>query len=81
MRSWKPLLVFGPNNGDVKKIVEEKQKGQSFEYTDEDGLFDYLKKALLENETGNFNQTQSVSEFSNKAITEKIAGYLNEITH
>ena len=81
MRSGKPLLVFGPNDGDVKKIVEEKQKGQSFEYTDEDRLFDYLKKALLENETGNFNQTQSVSEFSNKAITEKIAGYLNEITH
>jgi glycosyltransferase involved in cell wall biosynthesis len=80
MRSGKPLLVFGPNDGDVKKIVEEKQKGQSFEYTDEDGLYVYLKKALLEKEIGNFNQTQLVSEFSNKAITEKIAGYLNEIT-
>ena len=79
LRTGKPILVFGPNDGDVKQIVEEKHLGKSFEYSDEQSIYSYLKKALLSKEMGNFNPHQTVSEYSNKAITQKIAEYLNEI--
>lgn len=80
LRTGKPILVFGPNDGDVKQIVEEKQLGKSFDYSEELFIYAYLKKALIHNEIGNFNPSQHVSEYSNKAITQKIAGYLDEIT-
>jgi hypothetical protein len=79
LRTGKPILVFGPNDGDVKQIVEEKQLGKSFDYSEELFIYAYLKKALIHNEIGNFNPSQHVSEYSNKAITQKIAGYLDEI--
>ena len=80
LRTGKPILVFGPDDGDVKQIVEEKQLGKSFDYSEELFIYAYLKKALIHNEIGNFNPSQHVSEYSNKAITQKIAEYLDEIT-
>jgi hypothetical protein len=81
LRTRKPILVFGPNDGDVKSIVENKQLGKSFDYSDELLIYAYLKKALLSNEIGNFEPTQTVDEFSNRAITKKIAAYLDGITN
>lgn len=80
LRTGKPILVFGPNDGDVKEIVEGKRLGKSFDYSEELFIYAYLKKALIYNEIGNFEPSQSVAEFSNKAITQKVAGYLDEIS-
>lgn len=79
LRTGKPILVFGPNDGDVKEIVEEKQLGKSFDYSEQRFIYAYLKKALIHNEIGNYNPSENVSEYSNKSITQKIAGYLDEI--
>jgi hypothetical protein len=81
LRTRKPILVFGPDDGDVKSIVENKQLGKSFDYSDELLIYAYLKKALLSDEIGNFEPTQTVDEFSNRAITKKIAAYLDGITN
>lgn len=81
LRTGKPILVFGPNDGDVKQIVEEKKLGKSFDYSEELSIYSYLKSALLSKEIGNFEPSQTVDEFSNRAITMKIAEYLDEITN
>ena len=81
LRTGKPILVFGPKDGDVKQIVEGKQLGRSFSYSDELFIYSYLKKALLSKEIDKFEPIKTVDEFSNHAITKKIAEYLDEITN
>lgn len=78
LRTGKPILVFGPTDGDVKGIVESKHVGMSFDYSEELMIYNYLKKALISGELGNYNPSQSVIEFSNKALTQQIAEYLDE---
>ena len=79
LRSGKPILVLGPNDGDVKGIVESKQRGLSFEYDDEMGIYRYLKNAVIISQVDNYNENQTVEEFSNRVITGKLGGYLDGI--
>lgn len=79
LRCNKPILVLGPENGDVKAIVEDKQKGLSFEYEDREGLYTFLKAAIGEGEFDNFSPEATVEEFSNRMLTQKIARLLDKI--
>ena len=79
MRSNKPILVLGPDNGDVKGIVIKKQKGISIEYDEFDKLYQFMEDALLKNTFANFNLKTTVEEYSNRAITSKVAEYLDQI--
>ncbi|HTN45260.1 MAG TPA: hypothetical protein VL098_02865 [Flavipsychrobacter sp.] len=82
LRAQTPILVFGPDDGDVKAIVESKQLGVSFDYsTPVSVLKDYLlplMKAFFAGESMSVNA--DVSEFSNENQTLNIARYLDEIT-
>jgi hypothetical protein len=79
LRTNKPILVFGPTNGDVKQIVAQKKRGISLEYNDTNGLKSYLENALLNADFQNFDPTHSVNEFSNRNLTEKVANWLNNM--
>lgn len=81
LRSGKPILVFGPIDGDVKSIVESKQRGKSFDYDEDSNISAFLTSALLSNNVVNYNPNQSISEFSNEANTRQLTQYLNEITN
>ena len=81
LRSNKPILVLGPDDGDVREIVHSKQKGFSFEYNAYHELLLFLEKAILRGEFKNFNPDIPIEEFSNRNITAKIAEYLNSISH
>lgn len=80
LRANKPILVLGPEGGDVESIVESKQKGKSFEYDDYDKIYQFLLQCILENKFENYNSTIDVSEYSNEQLTEKLSIYLNEIS-
>ena len=80
LRSGKPILVFGPNDGDVKSIVEEKKRGKSFDYDQAYDIYTYLHSSIISGSVSEFDHNGDVSEFSNKLITKKIAHYLDEIT-
>ena len=80
LRSQRPILVFGPEDGDVKAIVEGKNRGKSFDYDDTRSIYQFLENALVHQLMDNFSANASVSEFSNREITAKIAALLNEIT-
>lgn len=82
MRTFTPILIFGPSDGDVKKIVEEKKLGISVEYKSEKSI---QKQYILELISRFINQQElldnvDISEYSNFELTRKLAGYLNEIT-
>ncbi|WP_343631878.1 hypothetical protein [Fluviicola sp.] len=80
LRSQKPIMVFGPSNGDVKKIVETKKLGKSFEYSEKKEIRQFLHQLMVENKLDDFEPQTSVIEFSNSELTKQIAHFLHEIT-
>ncbi|MFN3917809.1 MAG: glycosyl transferase family 1 [Flavobacteriales bacterium] len=81
MRTYTPILAFGPKDGDVKNIIESKLLGKSFEYDEKTPLKNYLKEELESFLKNGYKQLSSdISEFSNENQTKKIASYLNEIS-
>ena len=80
LRAQKPILVFGPSKGDVKNIVESKEKGISFEYDDRKGISNYLQNLIIQNEVPFYNESSNIEEFSNRNMTSLIAKYLDEIS-
>lgn len=82
MRTYSPILVFGPSNGDVKQIVESKESGISVEYqTDKEIQKNYLLTLIDKHLRGvQLLESHDISEFSNYELTKKLAGYLDEIS-
>lgn len=79
LRSNKPVIVFGPNEGDVKKIVEIKKRGVSFEYSDEVGIYNFLNEIIVKQKPFEIDVNSNITEFSNRELTKKIAFYLDSI--
>lgn len=80
LRATKPILVFGPNNGDVKKIVENSKRGISFEYDEYERIFNEIEKLVQNYDPEYFDENISVYEYSNYEITKKIGYLLDQIT-
>ena len=80
LRTGKNILVLGPDDGDVKSIVEMEKRGRSFEYDNKDLLMSYLSNLLL-NKSENINFKGNIDRYSNRMITGKIAKYLDEMIY
>ena len=80
LRTGKNILVLGPDDGDVKSIVEMEKRGRSFEYDDKDLLMSYLTDVLI-NSGESINMKGTIDKYSNKLITGKIAKYLDEMIY
>lgn len=80
MRAKRPILVLGPDKSDVKHIVEESRTGQSFDYDNYKGIYEYIKERYnLFLNTKNTIETTDIEQYSVKNQTGKIAEYLNQI--
>jgi len=80
LRTGKNILVLGPDDGDVKSIVEMEKRGRSFEYDNKDLLQAYMSDLLL-HKTENINLSGNIEAYSNRLITGKIAKYLDEMIY
>ena len=80
LRTGKNILVLGPDDGDVKSIVEMEKRGRSFEYDNKDLLQAYMSDLLLK-KAENINLSGNIDAYSNRLITGKIAKYLDEVIH
>lgn len=80
LRTGKNILVLGPDDGDVKSIVEMEKRGRSFEYDNKDLLQAYMSDLLLQ-KAENINLSGNIDAYSNRLITGKIAKYLDEMIH
>ncbi len=76
-----PILCFGPENSDVKNILNQTKTGKSFEYDDYTGIKNFIINTF-ERFTANDikNNPPDISEYHVKNQVSKIAAYLDEIT-
>ncbi len=80
MRSNVPILCFSPKGTDVENIINETKTGKSFEYSDYQGIKNYILE-LFENFMENKinKENKNIEKYSQKNQVEKLAEYLNEI--
>jgi hypothetical protein len=80
LRSEKPIIAFGPKNGDVAAILKQTESGELFEYEDENDIYAYLTKVLVNSEFSTIKNQDNIKQYSNYFLTSKIAFYLDEIS-
>ncbi|MEG8947846.1 glycosyltransferase [Rosettibacter firmus] len=79
--SRRPILLIGPENSDASKIIKSINAGYSCNFDD----YEKLRICVLElyNKFKNkvlFSNTNDITMYSNRNLTQKLAQYLNEIT-
>lgn len=79
----RPILCLGMLKSDVDNILQETQMGNTYTYQDKEGLKRQLKsyyEAFTQNGTIHQKTPTNLEQFSNKKLTEQIAGLLDTIT-
>jgi len=69
-----PILTIGPTDGDVAHIIKKTNSGKVFNFSDNNGITDFLI---------NFNKKEftfvDVEQYSRKQLTKKLINILNEL--
>ncbi len=80
LASGNQILSFGPENGDVEKILDETKSGKHFSYQDQAKLKEYLL-AQFENWTSHKKPTGNpeLERFSRKHLTGELVKILNQL--
>ena len=82
IRMKKPIIALGPVGGEVSKILSGTKTGQTFEYSDEQSIENYLKSFLLKSRKGLFHQNSTdISNFSRQNLTLKLSDVFNKVTN
>jgi len=78
LRAKVPVLCFGPVDGDVAKILKDTNAGITVPYDD----YDEIKQFIVDtfNHKKPLKNNFDISIFTNENQTEKIAGFLDEIS-
>ncbi len=74
LASQKPILAIGPTDGDLAKIIQETNCGNLFDYSDLEGMFQFIQDSLNRPE---MREKGEISvQYSRKQLTGRIAGLL-----
>jgi len=74
LASQKPILAIGPTDGDLAKIIQETQCGRLFDYSDQEGMVNFIQDRL--NHRSFLPNNEIAAEYSRKQLTRRIAGLL-----
>jgi hypothetical protein len=75
-----PILAVGPPEGEVSNLLKETKSGEIFDFTDQKGIFEYLKEHYEHYLAGNDPLLSTpVHNYSRKALTGDMAEILNNI--
>jgi hypothetical protein len=82
LRAQRPILCLGPQDSDVKGIVEGTHSGKSFGYDDYEGIRTFVtERYQLFRDEENVVHQDDIEQYSVRNQTGKVAGYLNQITN
>jgi glycosyltransferase involved in cell wall biosynthesis len=72
--SGKPIICIGPIHGDAASIITECNAGQTFDYEDEIGMYNYLDNLIIlwKTEKLILNTNKNISGYSRKNLTKKL---------
>lgn len=82
MRTGKPILALGPENGEVARILKQTKTGSIFNYQNEEKIFQKLTdliRAWKKGKQGEFKGGEQIQLFSRKKLTEKLTELFGEM--
>jgi len=81
LASRRPTLVIGPEESDASKIVHGVNAGFTCDFNDLDKTLATLRELYKKFKDGSLTPNQTdISQYSNRNLTKKLAGFLDEIT-
>lgn len=72
----KPILCIGPTDGDVAKIIEECKAGKTFDYSDENGIYDFIE-TYMSNEF--IFENKNYLKYSRRNLTKNLSKILTDM--
>lgn len=79
--SKRPILGIGPKNGDVSQIIAKSEAGNVYDFKDEQGIYNSLKKSFeLYKADSLLSNSKNAEQFSRENLTAKLAKALEAIT-
>ena len=72
----KPILCIGPTDGDAAKIIEECKAGKTFDYSDENGIYDFIE-TYMSNEF--IFENKNYLKYSRKTLTKNLSKILTDM--
>ncbi len=82
LASKRPILNLGPEHSDVANLLEKTNAGINFEYDNLMEIKSYLKQRYNEYQSGELNKPvrSEIKEYTHQNLTQRIAGYLDQIS-
>lgn len=74
----KPIIGFGPVDGDAAEILRKTNAGKMFKYKDLDGLSDYMTSLIHQKKEFIFD-SETASEYSVPLLTDKLINVFNSL--
>ena len=71
----KPILCIGPRDGDAAKIIQECKAGKTFDYSDEDGIYEFIE-TCISNEF--IFENINYLKYSRRNLTKTLSKILND---
>jgi hypothetical protein len=80
LATGKKIISFGPTNADVETILSKTNAGEHFDYTETSSVKDYIF-SLYEDWKNDkpITNAANISEFSRRALSEKLAGLMDNL--
>ena len=72
----KPILCIGPTGGDAAKIIEECKAGKTFDYSDENGIYDFIE-TYMSNEF--IFENKNYLKYSRRNLTKNLSKILTDM--
>ena len=80
LATGKTILSFGPNEADVKKILNETNAGKHFGYEEKENLKHFILETYQNWKSGNLeNRAENIAQFSRKKLTQKLVDLMKKI--
>jgi glycosyltransferase involved in cell wall biosynthesis len=80
LASRRPIIVIGPPESDASKIVGGSNAGSTCGFQDLEGTISTVKQLYAKFKNGGLNRNETdISQYSNRCLTKRLAGYLDGI--
>ena len=69
----RPIVAIGPENWDVKKLMDDTKSGEVFSYQDKTALKKHISEAFKKYQRGKLNiKSKNLDQFSRKTLTKNL---------
>ena len=82
LAAGRPVLAIGPVDGDLGKVLHECKAGEIFEFSDYEGVYEFIRKKYFEFKAGSLNadfDEEQVKKYSRRELTGSLVDLMDTL--